>query len=155
MTTSAQWHFNEKAHDYAFSLYRDHDGDINSIPEPIRTYLLIRIFKDQVDNGDFSQFFISTYADNARAVLDALKIIGARKNALVYEQMLRCFGPEGPAPDYDTRYNQMQQVGESEEFNTLTRSYWRRRRQYPEEIELHLAQYVDEHITDFGVAEKH
>jgi hypothetical protein len=89
-----------------------------------RTVYLAWFFDAEVRNGGFDQFFFNSQGNHAAGTLDALRDIGALKARALLQKAMALFGPEGPSPDRDLRWDQMDDIPNRADWNAMDTEYY-------------------------------
>lgn len=101
----------------------------------------------EVNNGGFEQFFLNSPGDYAAETEAALRTMGAAHTAGLLEQAMSVF-PGGPAPDQDTRGEQVDALSEEarESLDALTVEFL----EYRDDLTALLRAHVIRHQDDFA-----
>ncbi len=94
-----------------------------------RVVLDVAALEAAVNNGGLHQFFFNSASDRVAAIIDALKIIGARHAAEIVEEACRVFADGGPSADRNVRQDQLEQL-DDDSFDSLDERFY----SYPEPL---------------------
>lgn|GEM_PF-994395 len=113
-------------HDNAFAQWERAGCEVDGLSGPVRTYLLVRFFIDEIDNGGWSQYFFNSSGDHATETVAALEEIGAPREADRLRRAMALFGPGGPSPQRRKRMSQLAKISPDagpDPFDGLYRDY--------------------------------
>lgn len=122
-----------------------------SLSEPQRIVVAVRILTGEVENGGFSQYFVNSSGDRWRDALNGLSTIGAHADRALLEQALAKFGPDGPSVARAERHRQLARIvkKDDEAFKSIEDDFYKD----PDEREVLLLRYIIAHAEDFRPAE--
>jgi hypothetical protein len=66
----------------------------------------------EVNNGGFHQYYWNSSGDHAQAAIGALVDLGAPNTAALLREANALLGPDGPSPDREARWEQLNALGE-------------------------------------------
>ena len=121
--------------------------DFENLNEAEKTFLYVEILEAEINNGGFDQFFFNSSGDYANETLEALKRIGATKNAKIVEEAYSYF-PENPIPkNNEKRREILENIDEqtSEKWTQLEDKFYL----YEENIGGLVLDYVRKNINEF------
>lgn len=123
---------------------------IAGLSEAETTAYVVDGLEREVNNGGFSQFYFNSAGDQARETVEALRRIGAGRMAALVERANGAFGADGPSPDREARWQQLEALGDtaSELWSELDDSFY----EYPDDLTGLMRAYVAAHREGFRPA---
>ncbi len=117
------------------------------LTEPQRVLIAVRQLIDQVNNGGFAQYFLSSSGDYWQHALSGLRTIGADRDVEILEQAIAKFGSAQPSTDSLVRHRQLSRIAgrKVDVFNVLESEFFAD----AQDREVLLMRYVIQHSTDF------
>jgi hypothetical protein len=89
------------------------DYDLSGLTHAERVLACLTELEMEVNNGGFDQYFWNSPGGHATEAVQALQELGAIHTAGLVAEASGQFGPDGPAPDRERRWKQMDGLRES------------------------------------------
>ena len=110
----------------AFSELEKVNGNIDALPVPLRTVVVIYSAQGVIDNGGLEYFFGNDFPDNPpyQIFIDVYREIGANSAAAIFEKSLSYFEMSQPELNLDMRLKFIESLpdDDSHEFSKLSSS---------------------------------
>ncbi len=92
-----------------------HKAELGDPPLSASESAILHIYglEAEVNNGGFDQYFFNSAGDGAARALAGLQLIGAAKAADIVRRAMAVFGSDGPAPDREARWLQMDRLDDA------------------------------------------
>jgi hypothetical protein len=119
---------------------------IESLPEEIKTFLLVYYAEGEIGNGGIYAFFYNGYGKNAEATVESLEILGLKKKAQALKRGMACF-LNGRYPKTVEEYELVSDfIPEDSPLDTgeLDKLF------YSEDMDVPLLDYVIKHLDKFS-----
>ena len=119
------------------------DYSLAKLPDAMRAYIAVLMFKGEVDNGGFEQYFANSTGIQWRDALDGLRTIGGAKTHAIFVEVLSFFPQSEPASDRAGRVAQMNQWTDTQakRLRQLEDQFY----EEPDNLERLLAEHVIKH----------
>jgi len=111
-----------------------------------QVFVTVWTLEADVNNGGFDQYYLNSSGDHAWYAPAALRAIGAERTAAIAERASAPFGPDGPAPDRDTRLASLDKLPEGVDdlWNDCDLAFYA----YPDDLTALLSAYVQAHKSE-------
>lgn len=139
-------------HGFVFDRLEEAQDDLTALPAPVRNYLLVRFFTDEVNNGGYPQFYFNSSGDYAGQTVTALEEVGATSAARFLRQTNALFGKQGPSPSRETRQKQLARI--ADRLERLRERYEKEFYSREENTEKLLQLYAVKHREHFAAARR-
>ena len=115
---------------------------------PQKVFSALWAVESEVNNGGFSQYFLNSSAESAHFVVDALRVIGARKTADICQRAIAAAFPAGLPDSEDAIRSAAADFSDEvlEKLEPLDQEFFA----YPYNLGELLFAYVSQHPEEFG-----
>lgn len=135
-----------------YDLLRSADGDISSLPEPVRVFMTVNGAQGVIDNGGYKYFFGADWPDNPpyEVFASAYETIGCISQAQDFRRVIATFPFINPHIEKEQRDKYIEENYDSEEFEIRG---WGDKLCGDKDVWKKLAAYYDRHSEAFAATE--
>lgn len=132
---------------FVFEKQREAGGDFDKLFVPQQHYLAVANCNAEINNGDFSAYFVNSTAETWPEALAGFRAIGAVQRERLLRKAIDLFGPKGPALDKGGRDEQRAAwpPEHNKTLNALDTEYYKCK----ENVKALLARYAAAHHQHF------
>lgn len=123
------------------------EASLQTLSRPEQVIACLTEVEMEVNNGGFDQYYWNSPGDHAREAVAALRELGAEHTAGLVAQANEMFGPQGPDPDREKRWAEMDGLPEDARtrWSELDGAFY----EYKDNLSGLAARYIREHRSDF------